>query len=259
MVAWWKRQRITIKGALITVVGSGICVILGSILTPLVQHRLDTNSPTNIAPQASITPTFFSEKLEFVSTNNPLALNQYLQWDAGSEGQSVYGFEDGALRIVAAPHTWPNFPMIYYNQSVTGDFDVRVKVLFRPEASVVATAQMVGLLVRPVNAHLVQGDKRFPQNWAFASRFITADGSFVGCRDSWDKYYSETVYLGLERGANSWRCAYSRNGENWIWRDANVDDTLLKDKQLVFSLFAYSDTDDPVTVKFADWVILRNP
>jgi hypothetical protein len=50
----------------------------------------------------------------------------------------------------------------------------------------------------------------------------------------------------------------SNNGENWIWLNANVDDTVLRDKPLAVSLFAYTITDNALTVKFADWVISTN-
>ena len=75
---------------------------------------------------------------------------------------------------------------------------------------------MVGLLARPVNARLVQSETSFPQDRVATAKTVTDAGSLVGCRGSWDDYSSNVVYLMLEREAN-WRCAYSKNGENWVW------------------------------------------
>jgi hypothetical protein len=243
------------RSALVVAIVGGIFLVLGAILPPIVEYILDANA----LAQRTSTPS--SEKLVFNSGNNPNALNSYLQWEAGSSESSLYAIDDDTLNLTAGPQTWPNFPMIQYRQSLNGNLDVQVRLVFKPEASVLATAQMVGLLVRPVNAHLVQSDSSFPKDWVVAGRYITAAGSLVGCRGSWDAYPADKpdmIYLRLQRGANSWRCAYSNNGENWTWLNANVDDALLRDKQLAVSLFGYTITDNALTVKFADWVISTN-
>ena len=201
---------------------------------------------------------FTSERLEFVSINDPTALNPNLQWDAGSSEFSTYALDGDTLIMIAGPHTWPNFPMISYMRPLTGNVSVQVKVVFVPEAQVITTAQMVGILVHPINARLVQSDTSFPQDWVAVSKSVTDAGVLVGCRGSWEDYSSDTVFLKIERRADSWRCAYSSNGENWIWLNAKVDDTQLQNKQLAISLFAYSITDKAITVKFSDWVIFND-
>jgi hypothetical protein len=147
--------------------------------------------------------------------------------------------------------------MINYNRPITGNFSVQVKVAFAPEASVLQTAQMAGLLVRPANARLVQSDTSFPKDWAAASKYVTDAGSLVGCRESWADYSQDVVFLKIERVADSWKCAYSANGENWSYLNTEVNGAQLQDRQLAISLFAYSDTDNAITVRFSDWEIIR--
>jgi hypothetical protein len=158
---------------------------------------------------------------------------------------------------VAGSLTWPNFPLLDSKQPVTGNFSAQVKVIFIPESPVLNTAQMAGILVRPENVRLVQDDVSFPNDWVAVSKYVNDQGILVGCRGAWVAYTEDAVFLQIERKGNSWRCAYSKNGVNWVWNDVSVDDTKLQDKQLVISLFAYSDTDKPITVKFSDWLVWR--
>ena len=199
--------------------------------------------------------THISEKVEFISTNKPGVLNPNLQWEAGSSELSTYALDGDTLIMTAGPYTWSNFPMISYMRPLTGNFSAQVKVVFVPESPVITTAQMVGILVHPVNTRLVQSDSSFPHDWVAVSKSVTDAGTLVGCRGSWADYSSDTVFLMVERKADSWRCAYSRNGENWVWLNAKVDDTQLQNQKLAISLFAYTITDKTITVKFSDWAI----
>ena len=231
----------------IVTVASVISVILvGAIVGVVVFSRwLKENAQKNI-------------RLDFATSNDSTALNPKLHWDAGNSDLSSYTLDGGTLIMTAGPYTWPNFPMVSYDQPVTDNFSAQVKVIFAPEAQVLTTAQMVGLLVRPVNAHLVQSDDSFPQDWIATAKAVTDEGNLVGCRGSWEGNSSNTVYLILEREADSWKCAYSDNGKNWVWLNAAVDDLQLRGKQLVVSLFAYSITDHSITAEFSDWTISEN-
>ncbi len=195
-----------------------------------------------------------NETIEFASKNDPVTLNPQLEWNAGSSELSAYAIDGDRFIMVAGPYTWPNFPMISYLQPFTGDFSAQVKVVFVPEAEVIPTAQMVGILVHPTNGHLVQSDASFPQDWVAVSKSVTDSGVLVGCRGAWDDYSSDTVFLKIERKADVWRCAYSSNGENWIWLKAKVDNTQLQNKRLTISLFAYAITDKAITAVFSDWM-----
>ena len=228
--------------------------ILGTIIAAFISGHDWFKSQSSL-PIPSKTPTPFSGKIPFVSIENPGALNPTLQWDAGSSEVSGYHLDGEAITIIAGPHTWPNFPMINYNHSITGDFSARVRIIFAPGRSVLQSAQMVGLLVRPASDHLVQGDTSFPEDWVATGKYITDAGALVGCRGSWADYPSTIVFLKIERAADTWRCAYSINGENWFYLNANVDSKQLQNRKLVISLFAYSDTNDSITAKFSDWEI----
>ncbi len=212
------------------------------------------------SPAASVlSPTPFSGTLEFVSPENPEVLHSDLQWEAGSSVASDYSIEGDTLALTAGPHTWPHFPMIDYKQPIRGDFSVQVKVVFVPEATVIQNAQMVGLLVRPVHARLVQSDTSFPGDWVVSSKYVTDAGLLIGCRGSWNDYSSsESLYLKIERGAGTWRCAYSDNGENWLYLNAEADETQLPDQPFVISLFAYSDTDEAIRATFSNWELYTN-
>ncbi len=194
-------------------------------------------------------------RLEFASSSDPTDLDPSLRWDAGNSELSAFTLDGDALTMTAGPYTWPNFPMVSYDRPLKGNFDVQVKVVFIPETRNLTTAQMVGLLVRPINARLVQSDASFPSDWVASAETITDAGSLVGCRGSWKDYSSNTVYLRLEREADSWRCAYSSNGKNWTWLNARVVDSQLSDKQLVVALFAYTITDNSISAEFSNWMI----
>jgi len=198
------------------------------------------------------------EMLAFASKNDPAALNTGIKWEAGSSESSTYSLRGNALIMIAGPYTWPNFPMIYYERPITGDFDAQVTVEFIPEAERITTAQMVGMLARPANTRLVQGDTSFPRDWVAAARNITDAGSLIGCRGSWDDFSANTFHLRLERAASAWRCAYSDNGENWTWLDVSGDSSQLGVQELVVSLFAYSMTERSITAEFSDWMISEN-
>jgi len=202
-------------------------------------------------------PILLSGKIPFSSFITSNGLNADLQWDAGNSELSLYTLSADAITLTAGPHTWPNFPKIYYKQPIEGNFEAQVKVTFSPSASKLSTAQMVGLVVRPINARLVSGDTSFPMDWIVAAKSITDAGSLVGCRGSWEEYSVDTVYLKMERDNNIWRCAYSKNGENWTWLRVQGDYQPLNDQQMEMALFAYSETDDSITVEFSDWFITR--
>ena len=233
----------------------GIAIVLGVlvifVLSLWVSPKLST-----VAVLHS-TPTPFSGKISFISLDNPEELNANLQWDAGKSDLSVYTVFTDTIYLTAGPYTWPNFPTIYYKQPIEGDFEGQVRVNFRPPVSKIFSAQMVGLAARPLNARLVEGDSKFPMDWAVVSKNITNEGSLVGCRGSWVDYSLDVVYLRIEKNGNEWRCGYSRDGEHWTRLGASVDGQSLSGKQLEIALFAYSDTTDPITVEFSEWTIVR--
>jgi hypothetical protein len=208
------------------------------------------------AALAFIMSAHASGNIAFSSMFRMHVLNSSLQWEAGSSEMSSYTIDGNTISLTAGPHTWPNFPMVHYKQPVNGDFRVQVKALFTPEALALKTAQMVGILVRPMNARMAQNDTGFPENWAVASKYVTDAGVLVGCRGSWIEDASEIVFLKVERVDGVWKCAYSHNGENWTYLNANVNDQQSQDRPLVISLFAYTDTNNPITVEFSDWEIV---
>ena len=205
--------------------------------------------------QPTLTP--FSGRLLFTSPLDANVLSTELLWDAGSSAISGYKLSSGAIILTAGPHTWPDFPAIYYTQPVEGDFEVQVKINFKPPAPKILTAQMVGLAIRPINTRLTSENSSFPKDWVVAAKYITDAGSLAGCRGSWPGYSSDIVYVKIERGNNIWQCAYSENGENWTRLRVDVDSQSLSDKPLEISLFAYSITDDAITAEFSDWLIIR--
>jgi hypothetical protein len=196
-----------------------------------------------------------TKTVPFVSNNDPTVLNPNLEWEAGNSGTDAYHFEGYLAEITAGSYTWPNFPIIHYKPIIDGNFSVSVKMTFVPDAPVIKTAQMAGILVHPLNVHLVQSDDKFPSDWIAVSKNVTDSGSLVGCRGSWVDYYSDTVFLKIERVNNSWQCAYSSNGENWSYLKVSVNNAQLQNQQFVVSLFAYSGTDNAINVTFSDWEI----
>lgn len=239
-------QRLTLLLATLTIVTAIVIAFISG-------HDWFQSQP--LSSVSSISPTPLSGKIIFASTESSDALNSDLQWDAGSSEMSMYRLAGETMTLTAGSHTWPNFPMINYKPVVNGDFSVSVKMTFIPEAPVIKTAQMAGILIHPVNAHLAQSNNEFPNDWIAASKNITDSGSLVGCRGSWVDYSADSVFLRIERSNDSWRCAYGSNGENWYYLDVTVNDAQLQNQQLVISLFAYSDTDNPITVKFSGWEI----
>jgi hypothetical protein len=207
---------------------------------------------------AAIIVVHKSGNIVFTSVFRPHILNSNLRWDAGSSEMSFYTLDGNTISLTAGPHTWPNFPMVDFKHPINGDFNVQVKVIFTPEEKAIKTAQMVGILVRPINARLAQNDAGFPEDWIIASKYVTDAGVLVGCRGSWADYTSDTVFLKIERNGDSWKCAYSHNGENWTSLSANVNNQPLQNQPLMVSLFAYSDTDKAITVNFSDWEIYEN-
>lgn len=242
-----------IVGAIIAASASLLVAII-SLAKPFVDRMANKNTSTPM-PVATSTP--FSGRIPFTSPVDSNALNMDLQWDAGSSELSLYTLSANVIYLTAGPHTWPNFPTIYYMQPIEGNFDVQVKIKFTPPEPKLLAAQMVGLAIRPINARLVVENSSFPMDWVVVAKYITDAGSLVGCRGSWVKYSLGTVYLRIERDNNIWRCAYSDNGINWTRHDVSVDSQSLSDKQLEIALFAYSDTNDAITVEFSDWFITR--
>jgi len=219
--------------------------------------EIPINATQTAEARSGITPFIspFNGNILFSAPDNPDALHTDLRWEAGDSELSFYTLAPNEIHLTAGPHTWPNFPTIYHKYSVEGDFEVQTKVTFPSPATRISAAQMVGLLVRPVNARLVAGDSSFPENWVVTAKYITDAGSLVGCRGSWIDFSSDTVYIKIERYNNVWRCAYSKNGENWTRLHVDVDAELLINDQLEIGLFAYSTTDDSITVEFSEWQI----
>jgi hypothetical protein len=255
-------QKALIMAACITTFGTIITAVATLFAADITKRREIDATQTAEAKltllQTIPSPTApFSGRIPFKSLVNPNTLNTDLQWDAGSSDLSLYTFSTNGIFLTAGPHTWPNFPTIYYKQPVEGNFEIQVKVTFRSPLSKLSTAQMVGLVTRPVNDRLVVENSSFPLDWVVVAKYITTAGSLVGCRGSWADYSLDTVYLRIERADDIWRCAYSSNGENWIRGRVQIDNQLLLDKPLEIALFAYSDTDDAITVEFSDWSITR--
>ena len=197
-----------------------------------------------------------SETIPFISDNNATELHPSLEWEAGSSATDAYHLAGQSIEITAGPYTWPNFPMLHYKPTIAGDFSVSVKMNFLPDAPILETAQMAGILIHPLHEHLAQGDEKFPSDWIAVSKNVTQAGSLVGCRGSWVDYpYSDPVFLRIERIGGTWRCAYSGNGENWSYLTVSVNDVQLGQQELAISLFAYSDTGNPIQVTFSDWII----
>ncbi len=165
--------------------------------------------PTAFRPPGRCPPTpdRSPEPIAFAAPEDPGALNPSLLWEKGSSPGSRFDLAGGALTLTAGAQTWPGFPAVIYPGPLSGSFDAQVKAVFRPPRMEILTAQMVGLLVRPVNARLVRGMERFPLNWMIASKQLADTGQMVGCRPTWDDYPADAVYLRIERDAESWRCA----------------------------------------------------
>jgi len=193
--------------------------------------------------------------IRFSSVLRPKTLSSNLQWDGGGSEMSSYSIDGKIMSITAAAHTWPNFPMIQYKSTITGDFSIIVKMTFVPDASTIETAQMAGIVIHPVNAHLAQSNDKFPNDWVAVSKNVTDAGSLIGCRGSWVDFSSDTVFLKVERLNHAWQCAYSNNGENWSYLNVLENGPRLQDQQFVVSLFAYSETDNAIKVTFSDWQI----
>jgi hypothetical protein len=199
-----------------------------------------------------------SEKISFnLPTTNANLLNPSLEWEAGSSALSHYAIYTDALNLVADSHTWPFFPSIRYKSLLEDDFDVQVRVVFTSPFQTVPTAQMAGIVVRPVGARLVMGDSSFPENWIVGAKQIVDAGRLVGCRGAWADYSSDVVYVRVKRTGDSWYCGYSDNDVNWRWLAPRVDPSLSKDMPMEMALFAYSETDDKLSVEFSDWIITR--
>jgi hypothetical protein len=196
-----------------------------------------------------------SGSIGFSSVFRPNILSSNLQWDGGSSEMSSYSIDGRKMSITAAAHTWPNFPMIQYKSTIFGDFSIIVKMTFVPDAPAIETAQMAGIVIHPVNAHLSQSDDKFPNDWVAVSKNVTDVGSLVGCRGSWVDYSSDTVFLKVERLNHAWQCAFSTNGENWSYLNVLENGPSLQDQQFVVSLVAYSETDQAIKVTFSDWQI----
>lgn len=226
-------------------------LVLGSLLTLLMAKGI-MQTPAFLRFLAP-----FSEKIPFTAPIDPNVLGKDLLWDAGSSEISGYSLSANAIYLTAGPHTWPNFPTIIYRQPVEGNFEAQVKFTFASSVSTLfSSAQMMGLLVRPVNDHLVVGDSSFPLNWVEATKYISDAGTMVGCRGNMVPYPSlDSVYVKIQRQNDLWKCAYSKNGQNWNWLDVHVDSESLRDRQLEIAIFAYSDTEDAITGEFSDWII----
>ncbi len=266
MSGWFSDQRVGVKAAFI----GGIFVIIGAIIAgifTLIAAIIKPVSGTQPAPTntlidtptsvSNLIPTPYSGKILFNSLDNLNTLSADLQWEAGSSKLSQYTLSAGTINLVAGPFTWPGIPMINYTQYLAGDFEVQVKVVFQSPYSTLPTAQMAGLIIRPTDSRLVSGNSVFPPDWVVIAKSITDAGRLVDCRGQRTGYSGDTIYLRIERMADSWYCAYGDNGVNWERFAPKVDGSQLKDRQLQVALFAYSDTDEPITVEFADWFIDR--
>jgi regulation of enolase protein 1 (concanavalin A-like superfamily) len=238
------------------IIGLGVPIIAGlmAIIVTLINNARSPVSP--LVPPSSSTP--FSGRILFTSPTGRVALSKYLNWEAGSSETSAFTLSSDAIYLTAGAHTWPNFPTINYSQPVEGDFDVQVKLNFKSPVQKLTTAQMAGLVIRPMDAHLFVGNSSFPTDWVVAAKYISDAGIQAGCRGSWATYDLDSVYLRLERANNIWQCAYSENGENWKWLNGgNLDSQELRYQQLEIGLFAYSDTADAITVEFSNWILTK--
>ena len=240
----------------VAIIGLGVPVIAG-LINILVTIISLPRTPTPI-PTFAPTPTPFSGKISFSSESDLKALNPNLKWEPGNSSLSHYTLTSESVNLVAGPHTWQFFPEIQYKPNLEDNFDVQVKLTFTSPLRSLDTAQMAGLIVRPVKARLVLGDASFPDDWVVVAKSITTAGHLVGARGTWVKYPASEVYLRAERANDAWRCAYSENGENWTWIEPKVDESLSMNKEMEMALFVYSDTDDSLEVVFSDWIISSN-
>lgn len=242
------------------IVTACLCLIVTAVSGSLAYNAVCAPGSIESAdyqPVLTSSPIPFS--IPFSSLDEANVLNPDLQWDAGSSESSLYALSTSTdtIRLTAGPHTWPNFPTISYKQPIEGNFDVQLKIVFGSPVSALSTTQSVGLLIRPVGARLVVGDESFPMDWVVAAKSITDAGTSVGCcRSTQPDYSLDTVYLKIERVGDIWRCAYSKNGQNWTWFNVDVDNRALRGK-LEVALFAYSATGESITAEFSDWHITR--
>jgi hypothetical protein len=192
-----------------------------------------------------------SKLQQFASSNNSKALNPVLRWDRGLSNVSGYNLYPDMIEIVAGPSTWPGMPTISYRNPINGDFEVQVKIVFgSSEPKLEGSAQGAGLMVRPVDDRLVLGDESFPLDWIVNIKAISDAGHGIGCRGFISDYPNDVAYLRIDRVGNSWRCAYSDNGEDWVWSEPKVDTPQLLDKAVEIALFAYSTNPDSVKALF---------
>jgi hypothetical protein len=197
-------------------------------------------------------------KVDFIDTQG--SLNPDLRWDAGSSELSTYiPYSEDTLELVAGQYTWPLFPTLIYRYSVQGDFSVQLEIDFTSAKPALPTAaQMAGILIRPVNDQLVLTDERFPDDWVVNRKSIADTGHGIGCRGSTTDYDASVAYLRIDKSGQTWRCAYSKNHQNWIWSEPKVDVSLIQSPAVEIVLFAYSSNEETVTAKFRNWMILQN-
>jgi hypothetical protein len=131
-----------------------------------------------------------------------------------------------------------------------------VRLTFSPSVpKLESNAQMAGLIVRPVNARLFALDVTFPGNWIVNRKSVTDAGLDIGCRGSFGEYLKDDAYLRIERAGDSWRCAYSEKGDNWIWIAPKVENSGILSDGVEIVLFAYSTSKSPIAVQFTDWAV----
>jgi hypothetical protein len=189
------------------------------------------------------------------------SLNPELRWDAGGSELSTYNsYSEDTLELAAGPYTWPLFPTLIYRYRVQGDFSTEVEIDFTSEKATLPTAaQMAGILIRPINDQLVLTDERFPDDWVVNRKSIADTGHGIGCRGSTADYQDAIAYLRIDKAGQTWRCAYSKNNQNWIWSEPRVDDSLIQSPMVEIVLFAYSSNEETVDAKFRNWTINAIP
>jgi hypothetical protein len=232
-----------------------VIVAVAALLVLALSRPPDAQAPTAVSTRPPST-TPFSGKIHFTSSTgytDSLGIN--LAWEPGNSTRSRFASSSDTLNLTAGPQTWPFFPSVRYSVPLEGNFDIQAKVVLTSPFVTLPTAQMAGIMVRPAGARLVAGASSFPPDWVVVAESITDAGRLVGCRGSWDDYPAESVYLRIERKAGTWHCAYSADGEHWTWLAPTMDNELLNNQPLEIALFAYSDTDDMLSVEFSDWII----
>jgi hypothetical protein len=187
------RTRITIRAAIITVIGGGIFVIVGSILTPLVQHFLESQNPAilptpTVSPSHLITPTpkvYFSEDFSSKSKyswNVPNTLG-------GSTTEAR--IEKGKLEVVEnCPSSSPasNCSTIIQIPSISqNNFDLSFDVLYKQLTN--STSSIIAIMFRndPLNGNYYYAQFIYNGD-CFLNEYYGGNSSVLGAANIGSKY-----------------------------------------------------------------------